>query len=141
MAGDVLALMRRLGHEQFAVVGHDRGSYVGLLALDVPQAVIHLLPPVPIRIPASAPGRAKLPEAPGGGRTGRGSGVDLSPPAANRAGLRVQEAGAGRREQAAPAAGCTSSSAGAAPWGRARWGISDGARRCTGCLSPEGLVG
>ncbi|MBA3621432.1 MAG: alpha/beta fold hydrolase, partial [Euzebyales bacterium] len=28
MAADVLALMRRLGHERFAVVGHDRGSYV-----------------------------------------------------------------------------------------------------------------
>src|SRR3954464_1478175 len=37
MAGDVLGLMRRLGHERFAVVGHDRGSYVGLrLALDHP---------------------------------------------------------------------------------------------------------
>ncbi|WP_182113532.1 MULTISPECIES: alpha/beta fold hydrolase [unclassified Actinotalea] len=40
MAGDVLALMRHLGHERFAVVGHDRGSYVAFrLALDAPQAV------------------------------------------------------------------------------------------------------
>jgi haloacetate dehalogenase len=43
MAGDVVALMRHLGHERFAVVGHDRGSYVALrTALDHPQAVTHL---------------------------------------------------------------------------------------------------
>ena len=36
-------LMRRLGHERFAVVGHDRGSYVALrLAMDHPDAVTHL---------------------------------------------------------------------------------------------------
>lgn len=28
MAGVCLALMRRLGHDRFGVVGHDRGSYV-----------------------------------------------------------------------------------------------------------------
>jgi len=28
MAADVLALMRRLGHERFAVAGHDRGVLV-----------------------------------------------------------------------------------------------------------------
>ena len=28
MAGDVVGLMGQLGHERFAVVGHDRGSYV-----------------------------------------------------------------------------------------------------------------
>ncbi|MGY1745529.1 alpha/beta fold hydrolase [Blastococcus sp. SYSU D00695] len=40
LAADVLALMQRLGHERFAVVGHDRGSYVALrLALDHPAAV------------------------------------------------------------------------------------------------------
>ncbi len=40
MAGDVLALMRDLGFERFAVVGHDRGARVGYrLALDHPQAV------------------------------------------------------------------------------------------------------
>lgn len=51
MAGDVLGLMRRLGHERFAVVGHDRGSYVAArLALDAPQAVARLavLDSVPI---------------------------------------------------------------------------------------------
>ncbi|MBA2530029.1 MAG: alpha/beta hydrolase [Euzebyales bacterium] len=51
MAADVLTLMRRLGHERFAVVGHDRGSYVATrLALDAPQAVSHLavLDSVPI---------------------------------------------------------------------------------------------
>ena len=35
--------MRRLGHERFAVVGHDRGSYVAMrAALDHPDAVTHL---------------------------------------------------------------------------------------------------
>ncbi|WP_104524010.1 alpha/beta fold hydrolase [Blastococcus atacamensis] len=43
LAGDVVALMRLLGHERFAVVGHDRGSYVALrTALDHPAAVSHL---------------------------------------------------------------------------------------------------
>ena len=43
MAGDVVTLMRRLGHETFAVVGHDRGSYVAMrTALDHPDAVTHL---------------------------------------------------------------------------------------------------
>lgn len=40
MATDCLELMRTLGHDRFAVVGHDRGSYVALrLALDHPDAV------------------------------------------------------------------------------------------------------
>jgi haloacetate dehalogenase len=44
MAGDLLALMRRLGHERFAVVGHDRGGYVAhRLAMDHPDAVTHLV--------------------------------------------------------------------------------------------------
>ncbi|WP_029433850.1 alpha/beta fold hydrolase [Blastococcus sp. URHD0036] len=43
MAADVVALMAGLGHDRFAVVGHDRGSYVALrLALDHPAAVSHL---------------------------------------------------------------------------------------------------
>ncbi|SDO22319.1 alpha/beta fold hydrolase [Geodermatophilus sp. DSM 45219] len=43
MARDVVALMQGLGHERFAVVGHDRGSYVALrTALDHPGAVTHL---------------------------------------------------------------------------------------------------
>jgi haloacetate dehalogenase len=43
MAGDCLELMRSLGHEQFAVVGHDRGAYVALrLALDHPTVVTRL---------------------------------------------------------------------------------------------------
>jgi haloacetate dehalogenase len=43
LAGDVLELMGRLGHERFAVVGHDRGSYVAFrLAMDHPDAVTHL---------------------------------------------------------------------------------------------------
>ncbi|TQN43585.1 haloacetate dehalogenase [Blastococcus colisei] len=43
MAGDVVALMTRLGYERFAVVGHDRGSYVAMrTAMDHPGAVTHL---------------------------------------------------------------------------------------------------
>ena len=43
LAGDVRELMRRLGHERFAVVGHDRGSYVAFrLAMDHADAVTHL---------------------------------------------------------------------------------------------------
>lgn len=43
MAGDVVALMRSLAHERFAVVGHDRGSYVAFrTAMDHPDDVTHL---------------------------------------------------------------------------------------------------
>jgi haloacetate dehalogenase len=43
MAGDLVALMRALGHDRFAVAGHDRGSYVALrLALDHPARVTAL---------------------------------------------------------------------------------------------------
>jgi haloacetate dehalogenase len=43
MAGDVLRLMRHLGHERFGVAGHDRGSCVAYrLALDHPDAVAKL---------------------------------------------------------------------------------------------------
>ncbi|MBF9131740.1 alpha/beta hydrolase [Plantactinospora sp. S1510] len=43
MARDGVALMRVLGHERFAVVGHDRGSYVAQrMALDHPAAVTRL---------------------------------------------------------------------------------------------------
>lgn len=51
MARDCLALMRALGHERFAVVGHDRGAYVAFrLTLDHPEHVSHLgiLDAVPI---------------------------------------------------------------------------------------------
>ncbi|QIG45888.1 alpha/beta hydrolase [Nocardioides anomalus] len=44
MAGDVVALMAHLGHERFAVVGHDRGSAVAYrTALDHPGAVTRLV--------------------------------------------------------------------------------------------------
>jgi haloacetate dehalogenase len=44
MAQDCVALMRQLGHERFAVVGHDRGAYVALrTALDHPDAVDRLV--------------------------------------------------------------------------------------------------
>ena len=43
MAGDMLALMRALGFERFAVAGHDRGAYVAhRLAVDAPEAVTRL---------------------------------------------------------------------------------------------------
>jgi haloacetate dehalogenase len=51
MAGDAVRLMRALGHERFAIVGHDRGAYAALrTALDHPDAVTHLaiLDAVPI---------------------------------------------------------------------------------------------
>lgn len=43
MARDVVELVRGLGFERFAVVGHDRGALVALrTALDHPEAVTHL---------------------------------------------------------------------------------------------------
>jgi len=40
MAADCAELLRRLGHERFAVAGHDRGAYVATrLALDHPRSV------------------------------------------------------------------------------------------------------
>jgi haloacetate dehalogenase len=44
MARDVVALMRQLGHERFAVVGHDRGATVAYrTALDHPDSVTRLV--------------------------------------------------------------------------------------------------
>ena len=44
MAGDCVAQMRRLGHQRFAVVGHDRGAYVAFRAvMDHPDAVGRLV--------------------------------------------------------------------------------------------------
>ncbi len=44
VAGDLVEVMGRLGHDRFSVVGHDRGSYVALrLALDRPDRVKHLV--------------------------------------------------------------------------------------------------
>jgi haloacetate dehalogenase len=51
LARDIVALMRRLGHERFAVVGHDRGAYVAFrCALDHPGRVsrVAVLDAVPI---------------------------------------------------------------------------------------------
>ncbi|GID06868.1 hypothetical protein TMM008_40700 [Pseudomonas sp. 008] len=43
MAKDQIALMRALGHEQFHLVGHDRGARTAYrLALDYPNAVVSL---------------------------------------------------------------------------------------------------
>lgn len=42
-ADDCVALMRHLGHERFAIVGHDRGSYTAFrAAMDHPEAITHL---------------------------------------------------------------------------------------------------
>lgn len=44
VADDLVRLMRRLGHDSFAAVGHDRGCYVALrAALDHPRAVSRLV--------------------------------------------------------------------------------------------------
>jgi haloacetate dehalogenase len=51
VARDVVALMHKLGHERFAIVGHDRGAYGAFrTALDHPEHVTHLaaLDAVPI---------------------------------------------------------------------------------------------
>jgi haloacetate dehalogenase len=51
MARDCTALMTRLGHERFAVAGHDRGAYVAFrAAMDEPDRITHLavLDAVPI---------------------------------------------------------------------------------------------
>ncbi|MFD9906137.1 alpha/beta fold hydrolase [Streptomyces sp. NPDC059063] len=43
MAADIVALARALGHERFALAGHDRGALVAIRAgLDHPDAVTHL---------------------------------------------------------------------------------------------------
>ena len=43
MAQDCLELMKRLGHDRFAVVGHDRGSYVAFrAAMDHPERISRL---------------------------------------------------------------------------------------------------
>jgi haloacetate dehalogenase len=44
MAGDVVQLMSHLGHDRFAVVGHDRGALVAFrTAMDHPDVVSHLV--------------------------------------------------------------------------------------------------
>jgi haloacetate dehalogenase len=51
LAGDLAGLMRELGHDRFAVAGHDRGSLVAFrLALDHPEVVtrVALLDGVPV---------------------------------------------------------------------------------------------
>jgi pimeloyl-ACP methyl ester carboxylesterase len=43
MAADIVALARQLGHDRFALAGHDRGALVAIrAALDHPDAVTHL---------------------------------------------------------------------------------------------------
>lgn len=50
-ARDCIELMQRLGHQRFAIVGHDRGGYVAFrAAMDYPKSISHLavLDAVPI---------------------------------------------------------------------------------------------
>ncbi len=43
MAADALGLARELGHERFAVIGHDRGALVAIRAgLDQPDVISHV---------------------------------------------------------------------------------------------------
>jgi haloacetate dehalogenase len=43
MAADIIALARALGHERFALAGHDRGALVAIRAgLDHPETITHL---------------------------------------------------------------------------------------------------
>ncbi|KVE24553.1 alpha/beta hydrolase [Burkholderia singularis] len=43
MAGDMVEMMQRFGHQEFAVVGHDRGGRVAhRMALDFPDRIHHL---------------------------------------------------------------------------------------------------
>ncbi|MEU4242813.1 alpha/beta hydrolase [Actinoplanes sp. NPDC026619] len=43
MAADIVALARALGHDRFALVGHDRGALVAIrAAMDHPEVVTHL---------------------------------------------------------------------------------------------------
>ncbi|WP_344896426.1 alpha/beta hydrolase [Actinomadura meridiana] len=45
MASDMVNLMRELGHDEFAVAGHDRGALVAFrTAMDHPEAVSALIP-------------------------------------------------------------------------------------------------
>lgn len=43
MAADIVAIAAKLGHEQFAVIGHDRGALVAVRAgLDHPRTITHI---------------------------------------------------------------------------------------------------
>jgi haloacetate dehalogenase len=79
MARDCVALMRALGHDRFAVVGHDRGSYVAFrTAMDHPDAAsaLAVLDSIPTARRSPAPTPASRP--PGG--TGSSSGRPRSQP-------------------------------------------------------------
>jgi pimeloyl-ACP methyl ester carboxylesterase len=81
MASDIRVLMGRLGHDRFAVVGHDRGSYVAArLALDAPQVVPTLRCWIVCR--SVRPWPAPTPGSPRPGGTGSSS---LNPPRLGRA--------------------------------------------------------
>ena len=66
LANDLAALMDALGHERFAVAGHDTGMWIGYaLAADHPGRVARLAvaeTPAPGRVPLTAPVRQRAPE-------------------------------------------------------------------------------
>ena len=77
MAADVVALAAALGHERFALAGHDRGALVAFRAgLDHPDAVTHLaildvLPTLDMwDVAARHHGRGRLPPLPDGAAAG-----------------------------------------------------------------------
>ncbi len=81
MARDCIALMRSLGHDRFAVVGHDRGCYAALrLALEHPEAVTQLAVLDGCRSATHSLAVMRASQRPGG--TGSFSGRPRSPPSA-----------------------------------------------------------
>ena len=96
LAGDLVALMDALGHQRFALAGHDTGMWIGYaLAADHPGRVDRLAvaeTPLPGRVPLPAPVRQRAPEQ-------RAVALRLQParrgerPARHRAGRRSTSAG------------------------------------------------
>ena len=79
MARDFVNLMQQLGHERFAVVGHDRGAAAAIrLALDHPERVTRLA--VLDGLPIGAHLVARTPGSPSPGTTGSSSRARSSPP-------------------------------------------------------------
>ncbi|WP_197698999.1 alpha/beta fold hydrolase [Micromonospora inositola] len=78
LANDLVALMDALGHQRFAVVGHDTGMPIAYaLAADHPERVNRL-------VVAEAPSRASAPRrpcsAPSGSTTGCGTSASTGSP-------------------------------------------------------------
>jgi haloacetate dehalogenase len=79
MAADVVAPMERLGHQRFAVVGHDRGGAVAFrTAMDYPEAVERLV--VMNAMPLIGTSSGPTPGSPEPGGTGGSSARPTNPP-------------------------------------------------------------